>query len=419
MRDSRTLFLEEDLDAQLRGRQDSVGSTVDAIPKDQFLVSSDDELVEHISAKLSVEPLILHEESMVMNQSETQVDVSGDRNRIFHSGRSGPFFIPGTRVDIDVPFTGEEWIFQFRTNPWSTSLPRGLVERGNLRLTITQPHDADPSRFKSFFEQNILMIRECVERSRKQVETYNSSLPRLVEHAVSERRKRLQRHENLAAILDIPLATRPGTPSITPVKIEVRNVPKLRAPPKTGLRPEPGIADATFENILRFIRHQGRTFERTPSTFAVHGEEDLRNIIMAQLNGHFEGLAVGEAFRASGKTDICIEQEDRAAFVGECKIWSGPSGLLEAINQLLSYLTWRDSKAALIMFNTKNKDFSKLLDTMPETLRRHELFLHDLAPAEAGEWRVQMRSKEDAGRRVILHTFAFDLYHTGIKDAGT
>ena len=132
--------------------------------------------------------------------------------------------------------------------------------------------------------------------------------------------------------------------------MEIRRPPALPQVPKSGLAPEPGITDETYGHILQFIRHQGRTFERTPSTYAVHGEEDLRNIILAQLNGHFHGDAVGEAFRRKGKTDICIEQDNRAAFVGECKLWTGAAGLTAAMDQLLGYLTWRDSKAALIMF---------------------------------------------------------------------
>lgn len=62
------------------------------------------------------------------------------------------------------------------------------------------------------------------------------------------------------------------------------------------------------------------------------------------------------------------------------------------------------------MFNVKNKDFSKILEAMPETLDAHALFLRELACDEAGEWRVQTRSAEDAGRRVIVHAFVFDLH---------
>ena len=412
MRDRNLLFFEEDLDAQLSSRRQGAVALVDGIPKDQFLVSSDDELIAHVVAKLRVEPLALREDATTMSQDETQVDVSHDRMRMFRDDRGGPVYIPGTKVVIDIPFTGEDWLFRYRTNPWSTIFPTATVHRGRLRLQFTQPHDADPSAFKADYQRELKLMRECLERSGNQVAQYNDGLANVVRNAVSRRRDRLGRHNNLAALLDIPLAAKPGAPSIAPVKVEVRQPPALPVPPKTGLAPEPGIADETYERILSFIRHQGRTFERTPKTFAIHGEEDLRNIVLAQLNGHFQGDAVGEAFRGRGKTDICIEQDSRAAFVGECKLWTGAAGLTAALDQLLSYLTWRDSKAALVMFNMRNKDFSKILESMPQTLRTHPQYLRDLPCSEAGEWRVQMRSTEDAGRRVTVQAFVFNLFHS-------
>ena len=404
------LFFEEDLHAQLRARQLSISSKVDNVPQDQFLISSEQELIEHVVASLTVEPVVLLEEGKTMDQREAQVDVSRDQTRYLRPGRSGPFYIPGTQVEIDIPFTGEEWIFRYRPSIWSTVFPNADVRQGHLRITITQPHDADSSAFKVQYEREMKLIREYVDRSYTQVVAYNESLPNIAEQAIIGRRNRLSQHENIASLLDIPLATKPNVPSISPVKVEIRRPPSLPRPPKTGLVPEPGIRDESFEHILSFIRHQGRTFEQTPGTYAVHDEEDLRNIVLAQLNGHFRGEAVGEAFRGKGKTDICIEQDNRAAFVGECKLWTGPASIAAALNQLLGYLTWRDSKAALIVFNTLNKNFTNILQAMPSILQDHPLFLRGLPCKEAGEWRVQMRSEEDAGRRVMVHTFAFNLY---------
>ena len=147
--------------------------------------------------------------------------------RSFSTGRSGPFYIPGTRVDIDIPYTGEDWIFRYRTNSWSWVFPRADVQHGRLRLSIEQPHDADPESFKSIYQREINLIRECVDRARKQVVGYNESLPELVQQAVNHRRDRLGRHANIAVLLDIPLAMRTGAPSIAPVKVEIRRPPAL------------------------------------------------------------------------------------------------------------------------------------------------------------------------------------------------
>ena len=77
--------------------------------------------------------------------------------------------------------------------------------------------------------------------------------------------------------------------------------------------------------------------------------------------------------RKSGKT----EDNDRNAFVGECKIWRGAKQVDSALGQLLGYLTWRDCKAALIVFNTQVAGFSGLLEKLPETLSKHPLMLKE------------------------------------------
>lgn len=410
MRDSRLLFYEDDLDAQLRARQSQINRAVDDISEQQFLISNDQELVDHIVADFIVEPLELREDARTMKKTETQVDVSNDPLRGFLSRHSGPFYIPGTRVDVDIPFAGEGWLFHCRTKTWFTTFPHAEVNRENIRISISLPHDAEPAKFKEGYESELQLIKKYVDISHNEVVAYNQSLPQLVQQLIMDRRERLKKHADIAELLDIPLAEKAGAPSIKPVKVQIRRPPPLPTPPKTGLTPEPGITNETYEHILHFIRHQGRTFERTPATYAVHGEEDLRNIILAQLNGHFEGDAVGEVFRGHGKTDICIEQDNRVAFIGECKLWAGPSSLTSALDQLLGYLTWRDSKASLIMFNSKNKNFSKILEVLPDTVESHSLFIRDLSCEETGEWRVQMRSEEDEGRRVTVHIFVFDLY---------
>jgi hypothetical protein len=196
----------------------------------------------------------------------------------------------------------------------------------------------------------------------------------------------------------------------------VRPSPKLPIPPKAGLKPEPGITLEIYEIILSIIRHEARTYETTPGTYAKLNEEELRDVILAHLNGHFEGKAAGEVFRRSGKTDLCIQEENRAAFVGECKVWQGAGQVSGALDQLLGYLTWRDSKAAFVMFNKGVKDFSSILENLPKAISEHRCFMQWRECTQAGEWRALMPSIEDEGRTVTVHVFAINIY-TGTKKA--
>jgi hypothetical protein len=105
-----------------------------------------------------------------------------------------------------------------------------------------------------------------------------------------------------------------------------------------------------------------------------------------------------------------IEDNNRAAFVAECKIWKGPKELSQAIDQLLGYLTWHDCKAALIVFNKHNAKFSALVESVPSIFQAHDKFRADLRPGIPGEWEFSMTSREDEGRVVRVHVFVFNLY---------
>lgn len=407
------LFAEEDLDRVLRERRAKIQQEVDQIPKDQLKISSDKDVLRFVSHKVEIAPIELNESAKYLDQDEIQVDVSGDTDRMWGiEGRKGKCLVPGTRYKVCFPFVGDSWIFRYKTT--FMSLVGDLSEAGDKGGTVKLLVDVADDRGEDWAEraisENLKMFCDSVASANNQVRSYNSAVQAEVTWALQRRRERHGRHQNLAQKLNIPISKKPDAPELSPVKIELHRPPTLPEPSDASGAAEPGIEDADFEQILHFIRHQGRTYESSPQTFAKHDEEGLRNIMLAQLNGHFRGGATGETFRRRGKTDIRIEQEDRAAFVGECKIWKGNAVNTKALNQLLSYLTWRDSKAALIVFNTKTKKFSTILTALPESVRAHRCFIEELECSEEGEWRVRMHSDNDEDKHITVHIFAFDIF---------
>ena len=111
--------------------------------------------------------------------------------------------------------------------------------------------------------------------------------------------------------------------------------------------------------------------EATAKTFAKNDEEELRDFIIATLGTHYENAVTGETFRKIGKTDIRVIFENKAAFIGECKIWHGIKKFSEAVDQLFGYSTWRDSKLALIVFNKENKDFASIRKRVEQWIKEN------------------------------------------------
>ena len=274
-------------------------------------------------------------------------------------------------------------------------------------------HNATAESIQSEINSAINFTAGTIKNQQNQLTQYERELRQVLQSAVADRRARLGGIHNLAKALDIPVTARPGMPSLTPITVAKKVIREL--PPIANAKQSSGfsITDSAYENILSAIRAQGRTFEKAPSTFAKFDEEELRDVILGNLNTHFQGQATGETFRAKGKTDICIEQDNRAAFVGECKIWRGAKELVDGLHQLHGYLTWRDSKAALVVFNKERSKFSEILEKAPAALRDcKDIFKGEVAQHEPGEWRMMFKAPDDDGRVITVQLMIYNLYAT-------
>lgn len=119
-------------------------------------------------------------------------------------------------------------------------------------------------------------------------------------------------------------------------------------------------------------------------------------------------LQTGETFNKTGKTDILLRHEGNNVFIGECKFWRGSKSFLSTISQLLGYLTWRDSKAAVIMF-VPNKEFTSVVESAKSCVSEHGNFLRLLS--ENNETWLNYEFHLDGDRNRVVKV-AVMLYHT-------
>ena len=118
--------------------------------------------------------------------------------------------------------------------------------------------------------------------------------------------------------------------------------------------------------------------------------------------------ATGETFNKSGKTDIIIKVNGKNIFIAECKFWSGPESLRKALDQLLSYATWRDTKLALIVFN-QDRDLSTLLQKIPEIVKAYPTFNRILPNRSETGFRFILHHPEDINRELYLTIQVFEV----------
>lgn len=397
--------LSDNFEVQRRGVQ----SMVDRIPRETFIATSDDTLAEHLLPNLLWDPLELVEDQIQMDRDEAQVDVTGRVDYDVRAGR-GRVMMSGHTLSFFVPYRGTQGLWELQPNMYLSVMPRAEVGPGKLVIRITRTANADPQEYQNEFQQQMSGIRQLVQAQRSMVEQHNTEMEGAVRQAIQARREHIRKMDGLAAVFPFPLVKKPGAPEFRAIEVQRRIARPLPRVAAAGLRPEPAISPETYQDVLALIRHAGASFEGTPQTYSQHGEEGLRDIILSHINAAYEGRATGETFNKYGKTDIRLMEENRAAFIGECKVWGGEKLLLEALDQLLGYLTWRDSKAALIVFNKDVAGFSQVQQKIPAALTGHPGFLRVKNSQPAGEWRMVFKSKEDEGREVTVHTFAFNVY---------
>ena len=315
----------------------------------RLLNTSAADLAAYLVAKYQIQPVTLHRDKSSADQEECKIDVSRDPNRIFLEDRTGPYYIPGQRIRVEVPFDGDGELFYCRANTFSSSAPRGSIENGALVLSWETPHDATRD-LRPEIDQALQSIEQYLNWVRTDVDQFNRSLGGDASAAVEARRKRLLDNQGRLANLGIPVKARSGAPA-TYVLPSVRRkvVPRLPPAGSVPYAPEPVLDDQLYEHILSVVQNMAHVMERSPSAFAEMDEESLRQHFLVQLNGQFEGQATAETFNAAGKTDILLRAGDRNVFIAECKFWKGPKQFGEAINQLLSYTAWRDTKTAIFV----------------------------------------------------------------------
>lgn len=401
------LFSTTDLSRALDATIKEVLTTVDGIPAEQFLNTAQADLVAHLVEKLSVEPIKLLREEMHAHETEAQIDVSRDSNRYIRDP-SMPSYRPGQRISIHVPFTGEAQLFVAAPSTYSANPPRATVAGRELILKYEMADDAGRD-IKPELDRTLDSITQYLGWQAAQIHAHNLSLPLVAEQAINDRRGRLLANSQRLASLGIPVRVKSDAPATYTIPtVRKRAVPGLPQAMTTPFEPEPVWAMDQYEHALNVIQQMTLVMERSPSAFSTMDEEALRQHFLVQLNGQFEGQATGETFNLKGKTDILLREGSRNAFIAECKFWKGPKKFAEAIDQLLGYTAWRDSKTAILVFN-RGTATTTVLSGIKEVCESHPNLKRKIEWPHQSGFRYVFHQKGDRNREFIMTVLVFDV----------
>lgn len=314
-------------------------------------------------------------------------------------------------------YAGNEQILRLRPNQRGSRQFLAEIDREKNYVYVYFPHQRDGysnQELREFQEQTEEFVKTHYCRIRHDLSEFYDEIRDHTERFHTERRERILERQQRYESLGFDVIRRE----------EVDEALKLDEPERrkeiilddiSNEQSGPGISDNTYDEIIEAAYAVGRGFERSPETYSDFGEEDYRNVILTFLEMNFEGSATGETFNKEGKSDILLRHNGDNIFIAECGMWTGPQTLSGGdeeggkISQLLGrYLTWRDSKTAVILFVDRDS-FSSILEKIPGAVEEHPLYRSQEEQTAENWWQYSFDRPNDEGNPVDVAVLAFDV----------
>lgn len=382
---------------------------IDTMPNEEIMANDLDILADNIYQEYFIEPVEILEEDF-SKRSIKQGKIKRYVDPFFRDYSNQEYvYVDGVIGDFYFPYNGDGNLFKCKASTFSVSgYPEITVQNGfiifRIEKTLEEMKASDAKdKLLGSLNHSVDSIKSGIGYANRDVASFNQGLRSKAFTELQKKREKVQTFFDVAKLLEVPIEKKEYAVKHIPL---VRNITPVAK--KYDKEDYYGIKDSDYTDILETIKHTASTYERTPSSYKSMHEEDLRNTLLASLNATYKGDATGETFRNKGKTDICIERKNRAAFVAECKMWTGQADVEKAVFQLDSYLTWRDCKTALIYF-VRRKDFLKIMETAEVAIRAID-GMKSVRAVDKNEFECLFLSKENPGQQIRLRVMLFNLY---------
>jgi vacuolar-type H+-ATPase subunit E/Vma4 len=399
------IFHGQELQQYLEQQHSSLEQEIINEEKNRLLNVDETSYVEYLLNKYTIELLNFHWEYVYITDSEQPI--SGVRYSILNGGDNSS--VRKQVVTYHLPFSGPQQFLQMQPSTrilWAINI---ILDENQSEITFdisNLENNAEKLKLeaKGIFDK----IKEQANYLTTQITTYNTTLRKSALEAVSLRKTELLKQANLLVSLGVPIKKTDKVSDTFLVPIHKKKI-MIQKPStsNSAYTPEPELGKKEYQEILKTCQDFGMAMERAPSTYQGKGEEALRDYFLMLLNPHFDSVT-GETFNKSGKTDILIRHEGKNVFIAECKFWGGEKLHNETIDQILSYLTWRDSKAAIIYF-VRNKNLQPVLDNITEATPSHPSFVRNNGNTSEAWFNYHFHLLNDSSRGVELAILVFHL----------
>ena len=414
---SKKFFIRTDAQSYFAELHSKMKLEVDEMSDAEIVSCNFNEFADYLADKYYIDPIILFETNIEKTLSKTKVKRENPLRG--HPDERDFFEIDGVQITFKIPYDGDTNLFEIQPSssiflnfstqnfviPYDENCGSFTLDFEYTNQELEDKGEAMNEFVQKQFEHEFRNYKTMIGYVNEEVASYNNSLIGLSLRFLEDRKKKADSFSVISDELKIPLICSKNAPNIKPIQLKrIIRQPSTK-PTVTQITSEPYISDSDYDNINNIISMCGTTMEKTARTYFANTEEELRDHLLAALNTHYDAVT-GETFRKIGKADIHIEFQNKAAFIGECKIWHGERLFRSAIQQVLNYSTWRDLKVSVIVFNKENRSFQHILSKIKIWVDANVI---SYTQPKANIWKCRYH-RQDMNVDIQLSILVFDLY---------
>lgn len=371
--------------------------------KEYILKIDENEFINYLVDKYRLEPLkILYETENISTPTKSKVrrnDMWGEQ-----------FMVEALTFNISYQFEGSAELFSIRPNPYTYASHDIEVHAKqkivSFSLTI---YRQDPEEFKKEKSNCYSNAFRNLDNVNNHINQFNLNFEANIRSLFLQEKNKYKVENDFFSAINVKVNE--NTKSIfTAPTIQKKIITQPTVQKNKEFSSEPTMSHEMYNDVIKVIYDSGKSMEKKPALYIGKDEEGLRDQFLFVLETRYEGTtATGETFNRGGKADIILKFADDGSnlFIAECKFWHGSSEFLKAISQLFDrYLTWRDSKVAIIIFS-KNKDFSSVLNTIKNDVSNHEYFTKYIGDKGESSFSYEFHLPQDKEKKVEVEIMAF------------
>lgn len=360
------------------------------------------ELVERLKSEFTIYPIVIGQPEPSQPR-ETTKQIYNEWGQMYNQNV--------LEIIVTIPFEGNYNLFYcMPSRSTVVYLEKNVViGKSNIKATITLTQ-FDENAYFSEVNKIISTVSTNLPTIHAETKPWNDGLETLIQQALENRKGVVSKKFDFMEKIGLKVNPK-STEYLVPPTITKKAIPTPATETSKTVAKEkvPILQQEVYTDIREVLYNVGKAIERKPSIYKDKHEEDLRDIFLLFLETRYEATTgIGEAFNKKGKTDILLKyaKDGTNLFVAECKFWKGQKKLTEGIDQLLGYLTHRDTKTALIFF-VDQKEMTSIVSTIKTEISNHKNYNKHIKDTYEHSISYEFTLPDDGDKKIQVEVMLF------------